>query len=316
MGIKLSEVNYSYNYSKKKKANNKYNLKNASLQIEEKNELICVVGHTGSGKSTLIQHFNLLIKPTFGSMNIKGEDFEYFVEGNGKSTKVIYYSFKGENKKKEKITILKPLRSHVGIVFQFPEYQLFEETVLKDIMFGPKNLSKEKKKELRDKEAEKKAREVSKLMKIEDLLELSPFELSGGQMRKVAIAGILASNPDILVLDEPTVGLDPLAKKELLLFLKKLNEEEHKSIIIVTHDMDVVGEFAKRVIVLNKGEIAFDGSKDDLFRHENVVIDNHLSFPTIITILKKLKERLCLESLDIYKYNLEDAYEEIRRCVQ
>ena len=308
MGIKFSEVKYSYTYSKKKKENY-YNLQDASLEIKNSDEFICVVGHTGSGKSTFIQHLNMLLKPTFGKIEIEDENFKYVVEGNGKKENLKLFI----DGKKQKTPILKPLRSKVGLVFQFPEYQLFEETVLKDIMFGPKNFSIEKKKEKKEKEAREKAINIANKMQINNLLELSPFELSGGQMRRVAIAGILASNPDVLVLDEPTVGLDPIGKKELLQFLKDLNEKEHKTIIIVTHDMDVVAEYAKRVIVLNKAKITYDGNKTDLFMNEKLLLDNNLNYPSIVLLLKKLKEKLNIKELNEYQYNIEDAFNEIKR---
>ena len=308
MGIKFSEVKYSYTYSKKKKENY-YNLQDASLEIKNSDEFICVVGHTGSGKSTFIQHLNMLLKPTFGKIEIEDENFKYVVEGNGKKENLKLFI----DGKKQKTPILKPLRSKVGLVFQFPEYQLFEETVLKDIMFGPKNFSFEKKKEKKEKEAREKAINIANKMQIKNLLELSPFELSGGQMRRVAIAGILASNPDVLVLDEPTVGLDPIGKKELLQFLKDLNEKEHKTIIIVTHDMDVVAEYAKRVIVLNKAKITYDGNKTALFRNEKLLLDNNLNYPSIVLLLKKLKEKLNIKELNEYQYNIEDAFNEIKR---
>ena len=201
---------------------------------------------------------------------------------------------------------LKPLRKYTGLVFQFPEYQIFEETVLKDIQFGPLNFNNDKE------YAKNKTIEISKIMGIEDLLEKSPFSLSGGQMRKVAIAGILASDPDILVLDEPTVGLDPIAKKDLLKFLNKLNKEFKKSIVIITHDMDVVSEYIKRVLVMKQGRLMYDGSKEQLFKNEQLVKDCNLDFPTIVTTLKEINNKMNL-NLDVYQYNLEDAFAELKR---
>ena len=309
MGIKLSEVAFSYRLSKKHNVN--YALVNANLEIENNDEFISIVGHTGSGKSTLVQLLNSLILPSSGKVEIEFiEDdnfFRYDILGNGKKTK---YCLRDDIEKKLKYkskVVLKPLRRHIGLVFQFPEYQLFEETVLKDIMFGPKNFMQDEKK------AREEAIKIASMIGISDLLDKSPFSLSGGQMRKVAIAGILASKPDILVLDEPTVGLDPLAKKELLEFLKYLNEVEHKSIVIISHDMDVVGEYAKRVIVLNKGEIKYDGSKDKLFRNDKIIKENNLNYPNIVNIMRDLKEKLNID-LDIYKYNVEDAFKEILRA--
>ena len=315
MGIKLSEVSYTYNAIKKnkKQTNVYYSLNKASLNIDNNDEFVCVVGHTGSGKSTLIQHLNLLIRPTYGQISIENNEFKYDVYGIENKSKIAYFEFDNDHNLIKRDVVLKPLRKHVGLVFQFPEYQMFEETVLKDIMFGPMNFSSEKDKKVKEEKAKEEAIKVAKRMGIENLLDQSPFELSGGQMRKVAIAGILASNPDILVLDEPTVGLDPLAKKELLLFLKELNEIEHKSIVLITHDMDVVGEYAKRVIVLNKGSIKYDGSKNELFEDEKTVLDNNLSYPSIVVLLRSLKQKLNLSGLNEYQYNIQDAFNEIKR---
>src|SRR5690554_1237276 len=177
-----------------------------------------------------------------------------------------------------KKTKLKPIRRKVGLVFQFPEYQIFEDTVKKDILFGPKNFGLEN--------PEEKALEIAEKMGISDLLNRSPFTLSGGQLRKVAITGILASDPDILILDEPTVGLDPFTKTELLDFLKQLNEEFNKTIVIITHDMEVVSKYIKRVIVLNDGNVVFDGSKKELFSKENLMEEYNLDYPETIRILK------------------------------
>ena len=309
MGIKLSEVAFTYRYSKKHE--NKFALLNANLEINNNEEFITIVGHTGSGKSTLVQILNSLLVPSLGHVSVEFNEenkyVRYDILGNGKKTKYCLREDLSKKLKYKSKVLLKPLRRHIGLVFQFPEYQLFEETVLKDIMFGPKNFLKDEKK------AEDEAKKIADLMGISDLLDKSPFSLSGGQMRKVAIAGILASKPDILVLDEPTVGLDPLAKKELLEFLKYLNEVEKKSIIIITHDMDVVGEYAKRVIVLNKSEIKYDGSKDELFRNEQIIESNNLNYPNIVNIMRNLKDKLHID-LDIYKYNIEDAFKEILRA--
>ena len=305
MGINLSKV--SLNYFKSKK-DIKYAIKDINMNISNNDEFIALVGHTGSGKSTLVQTLNSLLTISSGDISINykenNEDIYYHITSNGK--KIKYSLSKKEDRIKYKKRVeLKPLRRHIGLVFQFPEYQIFEETVLKDIMFGPKNFLKN------ESEAKEEALKIAKMMDIEPLLEKSPFTLSGGQMRKVAIAGILASNPDILVLDEPTVGLDPIAKRELLEFLKRLNEEEHKTIIIITHDMDVVGTYAKRVLVLNKGELKYDGSKDELFRNEEIIKDNNLSYPNSIRILMELKNKLNID-FDIYKYSNDEVFQEIK----
>ena len=309
MGIKLSEVEYSY--VKDKKHDVIVN-KNISLEINNNDEFIAIVGHTGSGKSTLVQLLNGLLIPNAGLLEVSFKDngniCNYKIKGHYKKPKYSLTHSDTEKVRFKSHIYLKPLRSHIGLVFQFPEYQIFEETVLKDIMFGPKNFTNDIKK------AEEKARHAASIMEISDLLDLNPFVLSGGQMRKVAIAGILAMEPDVLVLDEPTVGLDPLSKKELLQFLKKQNEELHKTIIIITHDMDVVGEFAKRVIVMNKGEIKYDGSKEELFKNKDVVYDNNLDYPSIIKLMIGLKEKLNID-IDPFQYNINDAYLEIKRVM-
>lgn len=280
MGINFSKVNFSY-YIPRKKQNIRYVLKDINLNIEKQGEFIALVGHTGSGKSTIAQHMNALITPSSGKLNILGSAIN--------------------NKTK-----LKPIRKHVGLVFQFPEYQIFEDTVKKDILFGPKNFSIDN--------PEEKALDVANRMGITDLLERSPFTLSGGQLRKVAISGILASEPEILILDEPTVGLDPFTKQELLEFLKELNEKYNKTIIIITHDMEVVSKYIKRVVVLNKGEIVFDGKKEDLFSKDNLLEEYNLDYPETILILKEVKNRLNLD-IDINQHSIENAYKEIARAL-
>lgn len=301
MGIELSKISFAYNIPKKLNQPIKFNLQNINLKLNSNDEFVAIVGHTGSGKSTLVQLLNALHFPSSGIVNINNEFIIKKDVKEGKDTKK--YRKQLANKPNIKFS-LKPLRKITGLVFQFPEYQLFEETVLKDIMFAPKNFLND------EKLAEDRAREISKIIGIEDLLDKSPFSLSGGQMRKVAIAGILAADPDILVLDEPTVGLDPLAKKELLELLNNLNKNYHKSIILITHDMDVVSEYIKRVIVLKKGNIMYDGSKQQLFKNEQLINDCNLALPTIVKILKDLKQKLNLD-IDEYQYNIQDAYQEL-----
>lgn len=283
MAINLSQVNFSYEPVKKRKTNH-FVLKDIDLKIEGKDEFIAIVGHTGSGKSTLAQILNALLVCNSGVVDIFG--------------KVV------SRKKKVK---LKNIRQQIGLVFQFPEYQLFEETILKDVMFGPKNFKMANREELA-----KKALETVGISP--DMFEESPFALSGGQMRRVAIAGILASNPDVLIFDEPTVGLDPLGKKELLDLLKKLNEEEHKSIIIITHDMEVVSSACKRVIVLDQGIKVFDGEKDELFKNDELIKAHSLDYPNSIKILKEIKEKLNID-INIYQYTIEDAFLELKRVL-
>ena len=303
MGIELSKVSFAYYVPKKLNEPILFNLKNINLKVSSHDEFIAIVGHTGSGKSTLVQLLNALQFPSSGKVNINNE----YIINKEFDTTVDNKKYRKNLVKKPKLKFkLKPLRKYTGLVFQFPEYQLFEETVLKDIMFAPKNFLNN------NEEALKKAKEISEIIGIDDLLEKSPFSLSGGQMRKVAIAGILAADPEILVLDEPTVGLDPIAKKELLELLKTLNEKYHKTIIMITHDMDVVSEYIKRVLVMKQGRLMYDGSKEQLFKNEQLVKDCNLDFPTIVTTLKEINNKMNL-NLDVYQYNLEDAFAELKR---
>lgn len=277
MGINFSKVNYTY-APQKKKVKNKYILEDINLTISEKNEFITIVGHTGSGKSTLVQMMNALLVPTTGSVTVFGNEITYKKQKN-----------------------LKRLRKNVGLVFQFPEYQLFEETVLKDVCFGPENYKLEN--------PVAKAKEALTSVKIyEDKYEKSPFRLSGGEKRKVAIAGILASEPNVLILDEPTVGLDPQTKKELLLLLKEINKE--KTIIIITHDMNALWEVSTRVIVLDDKKIVYDGDKYTLFKNEELVRKHSLDYPDIIKIMNTIKEKTG-KDMDVYKENIDDAFDEL-----
>ena len=302
MGIELSKVSFAYYVPKKLNEPILFNLKNINLKVSSHDEFIAIVGHTGSGKSTLVQLLNALQFPSSGKVNINNE----YIINKEFDTTVDNKKYRKNLVKKPKLKFkLKPLRKYTGLVFQFSEYQLFEETVLKDIMFAPKNFLNN------NEEALKKAKEISEIIGIDDLLEKSPFSLSGGQMRKVAIAGILAADPEILVLDEPTVGLDPIAKKELLELLKTLNEKYHKTIIMITHDMDVVSEYIKRVLVLKQGNLMYDGSKEQLFRNNELVESCNLGYPSIVSLLKDLKKKLNL-NIDEYQYNLNDAYKELK----
>ena len=283
MAISLSKVSFAYG-TPKKKALPKYVLKDVNIEVAKNDEFITIVGHTGSGKSTLVQLLNGLLLTDVGEVKVFGKKIS----------------------KKENIK-LKDIRKRVGLVFQFPEYQLFEETIIKDVSFGPKNFGLEHPEIL--------AKDALKKVGIgEELFEESPFSLSGGQMRRVAIAGILASNPEVLIFDEPTVGLDPLGRRELLDLLKYLNEEYHKTIILITHDMDLVAEASKRVIVMDQGEVVYDGEKDKLFKNEGLLKAHSLDYPSSVRILKDLKKKLNLD-IDEYQYTINDAYLELRKVI-
>ena len=259
MAIQFKDVSFSY---KGIKAEQYEAIKNINLNIDE-GEFIAICGKTGSGKSTLVQHMNALLEPTKGEVCI----FEHTLP----------------KKRKQKIS---PIRKRVGLVFQFPEYQLFEETVLKDIMFGPKNFG------LTNEEAKEKALKAAELVGLkEELLEKSPFRISGGQMRRVAIAGILAMEPDILVLDEPTRGLDPQGSKEVMKLFYDLYDRHNKTIILVSHDMDIIAKYAKRVIVMDDGCIVFDGKKEDLYCHSDFDTFS-LAKPKTIELMEYLNKEI------------------------
>lgn len=280
MAIRFNEVSYFYE-KKKKNQIVPAAIRDINLNIEETNEFVTIVGHTGSGKSTLLQHINGLILPTKGEVIV------------GKAI------LSSKNKKLK----LKPIRKKIGFVFQFPEYQLFEETVLKDIVYGPKNFG------YTEEEAIRRAVAISKEFNIYDILEKSPFNISGGQMRKVAIAGILAYTPDILLLDEPTRGLDPLGAKEIMDFFKKLQTEYKKTIIMITHDMDLVYEYSTRVIVMEKGVIAYDGTKEELFKEEYK--NYHLTKPTILKTIDYINEKTN-RKIDYNNYTLDDLLRSLK----
>lgn len=272
MSIKVNNVSYLYN---KKENLDKAALKEISLTIKDK-DFVTIVGKTGSGKSTLVQTFNALILPTFGYNEIE----EFYITEDKKLKKELLKNkdktIRKENKRYSK------LKKKVGMVFQFPEYQLFSETVLKDVMFGPKNFGFS--------EEEAKERAIKALQDVgipESYFDKSPFELSGGEKRRVAIAGIIASEPDILILDEPTAGLDPKGKKEILELIAAYHKTG-KTVIVVTHDMDIVLEYSEKVIVLNNGKLIDILSPDELFKKENLE-ELSLEMPNLIKFKNQLK---------------------------
>lgn len=258
MRLQCKDVNYVYGIGS---GYEKYALKNINLQINT-GDFIAIAGHTGSGKSTLLMHLNGLLKPTSGEVllddeNIHGQHFNR-----------------------------KALRSLVGLVFQYPEEQLFETTVVKDVQFGPRNMG------LSELEVEKRAYDALKLVGIgESLIDASPFELSGGQRRRVAIAGVLAMNPRVLILDEPTCGLDPAGRKAMMNLLATLNAKYKMTIIWVSHNMEDIAAYAKRMLVMRNGEIVLDGAPKDIFQYEDELKEIHLSVPAVTQVVKRLQKR-------------------------
>ena len=258
MQIIFDKVNYIYNSGT---AFEKHALKDIDLTIQ-KGEYIGLIGHTGSGKSTLIQHMNGLVKATSGQIYFNGQD--------------IY----------DKDYKLKELRSKVGLVFQYPEHQLFETTIFKDVNFGPKNLGLDKL------EADLRTYEALKMVGIgEELLDASPFELSGGQKRRVAIAGILAMKPEVLILDEPTAGLDPRGRDDILDQIAKLHAESGITIILVTHSMEDAAKYASRMLVMNRGSLVMNGTAKEVFARYKELEEMHLAAPQVTYVLNALKAR-------------------------
>ena len=257
MSLKLEHVTYTYNPGT---AYETHALKDVSLEIPQ-GQFVGVIGHTGSGKSTLIQHFNGLMRPTSGTVYYNDEDI--WQEG---------YS-------------LKRLRRHVGLVFQYPEHQLFEADVLSDVCFGPKNQG------LSQEEAQERAETA--LLQVglkEKYFSSSPFELSGGQKRRVAIAGVLAMEPDVLILDEPTAGLDPKGRDEILDQITYLHQERKISVILVSHSMEDIARYVERILVMNQGKKAFDGTPKEVFAHYKELEAMGLAAPQITYIMHALRE--------------------------
>ena len=224
-------------------------------------EYIGIIGHTGSGKSTLIQHLNGLLKPTSGQVRLRGKD--------------IWAD-------KKKIT---QVRFHVGLVFQYPEYLLFEETVYKDISFGPRNMG------LSEEEIDQRVRQSAQFVGLTDeQLELSPFELSGGQKRRVAIAGVIAMEPEVLILDEPTAGLDPVGREEILSNIRAYHDAKNATIILVSHSMEEVAQTVDRVVVINDGTIPLTGTPQEVFSHEKELTAMGLGVPKVTQVCEKLRD--------------------------
>ncbi len=267
MSIKIVNLTHIYNEGT---AMAKTALDNVNLEIDN-GEFIGLIGHTGSGKSTLIQHINALIKPSDGKVLLNGEDIN-------------------ADKKK-----LKDIRQRVGLVFQYPEHQLFEMTVFKDVSYGPINLG------LSQDEVEKRVRKALEIVGLEEeIFEKSPFELSGGQKRRVAIAGILAMNPEVLILDEPTAGLDPKGRDEILNAVKQMHKKLGIIVILVSHSMEDVAKLVERIIVMDKGRIAMTGSPTEVFSEADRLEKIGLGVPQVTKVMRGLKENGFDVPLDIY----------------
>jgi energy-coupling factor transport system ATP-binding protein len=282
MGIRFEHVSYHYSGNAKRPYEA---IKDISLDIAATNEFIALVGHTGSGKSTLAQHMNALVFPSEGKVELFGNVI------TSKRNKAIRYN---------------DLRRKVGLVFQFPEYQLFEETVEKDIMFGPLNFK------VPLEEAHALAKRAISLVGLdESYLRRNPFNLSGGEKKRVSIAGILALDPEILVLDEPTSGLDPAGKIQMMDLFTSIQNQTGKTIIVISHDMDLVYRYATRVLVLDQGILVFDGTPERLFRRDDLA-KLHLDYPQTIRVLTHLNATLGLD-LNVYQKTVEAAAAELKR---
>ncbi len=278
MSIELKQINYIYSPGT---AYEKQALKDINLEIPQ-GQFVGIIGHTGSGKSTLIQHLNGLIKATSGELYYNGENI--YAEGYP----------------------MKQLRSQVGLVFQYPEHQLFEVDVFTDVCFGPKNQG------LSQEECEKRAREALQLVGFpEKYYKQSPFELSGGQKRRAAIAGVLAMRPQVLILDEPTAGLDPRGRDEILDQIAHLHGQTGMSVILVSHSMEDIAKYVDRIIVMNRGEKMLDGSPKEVFAHYKELEQVGLAAPQVTYIMHDLKESGLDVRTDVT--TIEEAAEEIMR---
>ncbi len=281
MSIILDKVNYSYSEGT---AYHVQALKNINLKIED-GEFIGIIGHTGSGKSTLIQHMNGLIKATSGGIYFNGQDI-YDEDFN-----------------------MKDLRSKVGLVFQYPEHQLFETTIFDDVCFGPKNLGLDKKTvELRAYEA------LRNVGFPNELYFQPPFDLSGGQKRRVAIAGVLAMKPEVLILDEPTAGLDPAGRDEILGMIAQMHKELGITVILVSHSMEDVAKYVDRIIVMNQGSVMYDGLPKDVFRQYHQLEEVGLAAPQVTYLMHELREKGL--AVDVNATTVEEAKNSILQVLR
>lgn len=280
MSIILDGVSYVYSEKTTYETKALYDI---HLRIED-GEFIGLIGHTGSGKSTLVQHLNGLLRASSGAIYYNGED--------------IY----------DKDFSMKKLRSKVGLVFQYPEHQLFEVDVFKDVCFGPKNLG------LPEKEVELRAYQALKQVGLpDDCFFQSPFELSGGQKRRAAIAGVLAMRPEVLILDEPTAGLDPKGRDEIFELIKALKAETGMTIILVSHSMEDVAHYVQRLIVMNQGQVAYDGTPREVFMHWQELESIGLAAPQVTYIMNRLRDRGMNVKTDVI--TIDEACEEIRKAL-
>ncbi len=283
MSSVLETKNLTYVYSKGT-SSQVHAIRDISLKIE-KGELVGVIGHTGSGKSTLIQHFNGLLKGTSGVVLLDGKDI-------------------WENKKD-----IRNVRFRVGICFQYPEYQLFEETVYKDIAFGPRNMK------LDEKEIDKRVREVISYVGLdESYLDKVPFDLSGGEKRRVAIAGVMAMRPEILILDEPCAGLDPKGRETVLSLIKDYQKATASTVLVVSHSMEDISKIATKVLVMNDSRLAYYNTVDEVFRHADELRRMGLNIPQLTRLFLKLKEKGYDVNTNIY--TLEKAHQELLKLLK
>lgn len=282
--MSITVENLTYTYSKGL-PNETRALENVSFQLEP-GEFAAVIGHTGSGKSTLMQQLNGLLRPDSGKITV------------------------GEVCITDPSTKMTEVRRKVGLVFQYPEYQLFEETVAKDVAFGPKQVGMT---------GEKLDRVVEESIRLtgldyEEVKERSPFELSGGQKRRVAIAGVLAMKPEILILDEPTAGLDPSAHRDVLELIRRIHRKERMTILLVSHNMGDVAELADRVLVMNRGKLVMNGTPAEVFSRGEPLWEMGLGLPPATEFMKRLKDRM--PGIDTAQLSIEDAAKEICRYLK
>lgn len=282
--MSITVENLTYTYSKGL-PNETRALEDVSFQLEP-GEFAAVIGHTGSGKSTLMQQLNGLLRPDSGKITV------------------------GEVCITDPSTKMTEVRRKVGLVFQYPEYQLFEETVAKDVAFGPKQVG------MTGEELDRVVEESIRLtgLDYEEVKERSPFELSGGQKRRVAIAGVLAMKPEILILDEPTAGLDPSAHRDVLELIRRIHRKERMTILLVSHNMGDIAELADRVLVMNRGKLVMNGTPAEVFSRGEPLWEMGLGLPPATELMERLKERM--PGIDAAQLSIEDAAKEICRYLK